>query len=305
MQKIVPNIWFDNNAEEATDFYTNIFKNSKKKEVAYHDAASAQASGQPEGSVLTTVFEIEGYEMMTVNGGPTFKPNPAISFTVSVNSAEEIDRLWQELSPNGVVLMPLDSYPFSQKYGWIEDKYGFSWQLILADEAVEQKIIPSFLFTQDQFGKAEEAIKLYTSLFENSEIEALNRYNDGLLDEATAAKYGDAVAHAVFSLNGENFIAMDGGGEHEFQFNEAVSLIVNCETQEEIDKFWHGLSAQPEAEQCGWLKDKFGVSWQITPIILGELLSDPDPAKASRTMEAMLQMKKLDIAELKKAHQGK
>ena len=147
MQKITPNLWFDNQAEEAVNFYTSIFKNSKIKDIARYDSASAAVSGRPEGSVLTISFEIEGQDFLALNGGPIFK------------------------------------------------------------------------------------------------------------------------------------------------FNEAVSFIINCETQEEVDYYWEKLSAVPESEQCGWLKDRFGLSWQVVPTMLGKLLSGPDPMKSQRAMQAMLQMK--------------
>ena len=158
MQKITPNLWFDNQAEEAVNFYTSIFKNSKIKDIARYDSASAAVSGRPEGSVLTISFEIEGQDFLALNGGPIFK------------------------------------------------------------------------------------------------------------------------------------------------FNEAVSFIINCETQEEVDYYWEKLSAVPESEQCGWLKDRFGLSWQVVPTMLGKLLSGPDPMKSQRAMQAMLQMKKLDIAALQQAY---
>lgn len=304
MHKFVPNLWFNNNAEEAVEFYTTLFRNSKIGERAYYNAASAEVSGMPEGSLLTVVYELEGYQFMALNGGDLFSPTPAISFTVSMPDDEEIDRLWKALADGGEVLMELGSYPFSEKYGWVSDRFGISWQLIRSDEEVEQKIVPSFLYTREVFGKAEEAINLYTSLFENSKIDALNRYNDGMMDPETAEKYGDAVAHSVFSLEGEKFIAMDGGGEHDFTFTEAISIVIYVNTQEEIDRLWSALSAFPDSEQCSWLKDKYGVSWQVVPRVLDEMLSDQDKEKADRVMEAMLQMKKLDISELEWAYRG-
>ncbi len=304
MQKIIPNLWFQNNAEEAVEFYTTIFNNSSINEVSHYDAASAEASGMPEGSVLTIGFTLDGYELLALNGGPAFSFTPAISFTLPINTEKEVDRIWEELGEGGKALMELDKYPFSDKYGWLEDKYGVSWQLIQSDNPEPIKIVPSFLFAGKLKGKAEEAMKLYTSLFKNSTINQIARYEDSMGDQPVQAELVGKVAHAVFTLDGQEFIAMDSGDEHKFTFSEAISLIVNCDTQEEVDHFWASLSADPEAEMCGWLKDKFGVSWQIVPTILNELLSDPNKEKASRAMKAMLEMKKLNIAGLEQAFEG-
>ena len=189
--------------------------------------------------------------------------------------------------------MPLQEYPFSKKYAWIADKFGVSWQLNLDDRA--QKISPALMFTGADFGKAEEAINFYTSLFSNSNIAQISRYAAGEGDKEGAVKY------AEFSVNGYQFIGMESSFDHKFAFTEATSFMVSCETQEEIDFFWDKLSADKASEQCGWLKDKYGVSWQIVPAVLDKLLGDPDPAKAQRVMKAMLQMKKLDIKGLEEA----
>jgi predicted 3-demethylubiquinone-9 3-methyltransferase (glyoxalase superfamily) len=160
-----------------------------------------------------------------------------------------------------------------------------------------QKITP-FLWFDNQ---AEEAANFYTSIFPNSKIVTVTRY-----DEAGAKASGMPVGSAMtvaFELDGEPFTALNGGPI--FKFTEAISFVVNCETQEEVDTLWGKLSAVPESEQCGWLKDKYGLSWQIVPKQLGEMLSDADPEKAGRVMQAMLQMKKIDVNALKQAYEGK
>jgi predicted 3-demethylubiquinone-9 3-methyltransferase (glyoxalase superfamily) len=159
-----------------------------------------------------------------------------------------------------------------------------------------KQIIP-FLWFDDQ---AEEAASFYVSVFPNSELGSVARY-----DEEGAKVSGRPAGSAMtvsFKLNGQEFIALNGGPI--FKFSEAISFVINCDTQEEIDSYWEKLSAVPEAEQCGWLKDKYGVSWQIIPTQLGQLLGDPDPEKAGRVMKAMLQMKKINLEELKKAQAG-
>ncbi len=297
--QIIPSLWFDTQTEEAITLYSAAFPNSRKvmikryPETGLPDWMTAMA-----GKVLTAVFELAGQTFIALDGGPKFKFTPAASLMINASSAEEVERLWEVLSPGGTVLMPLGAYPFSEKFGWLSDKFGLSWQIMAAPPR-KQKITPFLMFVGDQYGRAEEAIRLYMSLFENSALEHLERYTDA--DENEQA---GTVKHAVFQLNGQDFMAIDSGFAHDFNFNEAFSLSVECDTQEEVDRLWNALSAVPEAEACGWLKDKFGVSWQITPRVLGDLMSDPDPEKAQRTMDAMLQMKKLDIAELKRAHAG-
>jgi len=152
------------------------------------------------------------------------------------------------------------------------------------------KIIPFLWFDNN----AEDAIHFYMSVFKNSKIISINRYGDN----APPGMQGKVLT-AVFELEGQPFMALDGGPQ--FKFNEAISLFVSCDTQAEVDELWDKLSAYPEAEQCGWLKDKYGLSWQIIPKALGELMSQPDPEKAGRVMNAMLQMKKIDIETLKQA----
>lgn len=156
-----------------------------------------------------------------------------------------------------------------------------------------QKITP-FLWFDTQ---AEEAVNYYTSLFKNSKILDTTRYDEA--GEKVSGRPAGSVMTMTFELEGQQFTALNGGPI--FKFTEAVSFVISCETQEEIDRFWEKLSAVPESEQCGWVKDKFGVSWQIVPTRLGELLANPDPEKAGRVMQAMLQMKKLVIAELENA----
>jgi predicted 3-demethylubiquinone-9 3-methyltransferase (glyoxalase superfamily) len=155
-----------------------------------------------------------------------------------------------------------------------------------------QKIIP-FLWFNNQ---AEEAVKFYTSIFKNSRIGNTSRYGD-----AGPGPKGSVMV-MQFTLDGQEFTALNGGPE--FNFTEAISFYVSCSTQEEVDHFWEKLSQGGEKGQCSWLKDKFGVSWQIVPTILGQLMSDPDAGKAERVTRAMLKMKKLDIAELQRASQG-
>jgi len=280
MQKISPFLWFDGKAEKAAKFYTSIFQHSKVQSV----------------SQMSATFQLDGLEFIALNGGPMFKFTPAISFFVKCKSQPEIDDLWKKFSAEGTVLMELAKYPFSEQFGWVQDKFGVSWQLNLTGRA--QEITPFLTFVGKRHGKAEEAINFYVSLFKDSEVIKIERYGAGEEEPQGTVK------HAAFSLNGQEFMAMDSGREHPFTFSEAISLFVRCETQPEIDYFWENLSVGGEKSRCGWLKDKFGVSWQIVPSVLSEMLNDEDDEKSDRVMQAMLKMDKIDIEGLKQAYNG-
>lgn len=289
MERITPCLWFDNQAEEAAKFYTSLFEKSKVGKVAHYGKAGAKASGQKEGSTMTVEFELEGESFLGLNGGSLFKFSPALSFFVSCKTEQEVDRLWQELSKGGSTIWELKKYPWADKYGWCEDRFGVSWQVILSER--KQKIAPSFLYTGKMFGKGEEAINFYISQFKNSKIESMHK------DPKT-----NSVMHAVFSLDGQEFVLMEGDESKTREITPAISLIVNCKTQDEVDEYWEKLSKGGSTSQCGWLTDKYGVSWQITPTILSEMMTDRDPTKSEKAMTAMLQMTKLDIAKLKEAY---
>jgi len=290
MQKINPFLWFNNQAEEAAIFYTSIFKNSKIGNIARYSEEGAKASGRQKGTVMVVNFELEGQQFIALNGGPLFKFSPAISFFVSCETEEEINMLWKNLSEGGAVRMELNKYPFSEKFGWTQDKFGISWQLNLAIK--KQKITPFLLYGN----QAEEAIHFYTTLFKDSDIIRIERFGP---DEREPV---GTVKHAVFTFNGQEFMAMDNNKEH---FTMATSLLANCETQEEVDKLWERLTDGGKESKCGWLEDKYGVTWQIVPTALGKLMSSPDPEKSRRVMKAMLQMKKLDIKVLQQAYDQK
>lgn len=307
MQKITPFLWFDEQAEEAVNFYTSIFKNSKIEGISRYDDAGAAASGRPKGSVMTASFQLNGQGFVALNGGPILKFNPSVSFFLNFDSSTEnnarinLDAMWEKLSQGGKTLMPLDKYPFSERFGWIQDKYGISWQLILSNPDGEKRpfIIPSLMFVGAVSGKAEEASDFYLSVFRDTKRGLIARYPKGMEPEKEGT-----VMFTDFMLEKQWFAAMDSARQHDFNFNEAISFLVNCDTQDEVDYFWEKLSAVPESEQCGWLKDKYGLSWQIIPRQLGEWMGDPDPEKAQRVVQAMLKMKKIVIADLQEAYDG-
>jgi predicted 3-demethylubiquinone-9 3-methyltransferase (glyoxalase superfamily) len=294
MQKIVPHLWFDKEAKEAAEFYVSIFgDNSKVTNIT-------TIHNTPSGDCDIVSFVLAGQDFMAINAGPFFQFNPSISFMVYCQSKEKVDMLWDKLFEGGTTLMPLDSYPFSERYGWLQDKYGLSWQIMYSTQETTQKITPSLLFTGDICGKAEEAINFYISVFQNANFDVKSRYEKGEAPDAEGT-----LKFAAFTLEGQKFSAIDSAYEHGFTFNEAISFLVNCEDQTEIDYYWEKLSAVPEAEQCGWLKDKYGFSWQISPAVLDEMMRTDDREKLNRVTKAFLKMQKLDLAELEKAYEEK
>lgn len=297
-KKIVPHLWFDKEAKEAAEFYVSVFGGDSKV------TSATIIPDTPSGDAEMVTFTLRGQEFMAISAGPYFKFNPSISFMVNFDPSRDrdarqrIDAVWEKLSLGGMALMPLQEYPFSKRYGWIQDKYGLSWQLILTNPEGEERpdFIPSFLFTKENCGKAEKANNFYRSVFKHSKQGALVRYGAGQEPDVEGT-----VMFSDFRLENLWFVAMDNARDHDFSFNEAISFVVSCDTQEEIDYYWEKLSAVPEAEQCGWLKDRFGVSWQIVPTVLNELMSGT-PEQRARVTKAFLEMKKFDIETLKLAY---
>lgn len=274
-----PCMWMNGNAKEAASFYCSLFANS------------LITTDTP----MVVKFRVNDQSFMLLNGGPQFQLNPSISFSVICETDEEINTLFAKLSENGKILMPLDKYPWSERYAFLQDKYGMAWQLIKGKYSdVNQKITPCLLFVGNSFKKAEAAMKFYTQVFPQSVVEGI------LLYPPESGEAAGAVQHAQFKLDDKVFMIMDGAGNHAFAFNEALSFVVECDTQDEIDHYWNQLTADGgEESMCGWLKDRFGVSWQIIPKKLSQLMTDTE--KSSRVMQALLKMKKLDIATLEAA----
>lgn len=291
MQKITTHLWFDEEAKEATAFYTTLFPGSQVKSLT-------TIKGTPSGDSDIVAFTLSGQDFMAISAGPYFKFNPSISLFVVFDNEKDVETVWSKLIDGGKPLMAYNTYPWAHKYGWLEDKYGLSWQLSWSDfHMMERKITPLLMFTGNVAGKTKEAIETYVSIFPNSKVEIVVPYERGDGD-----KHG-FIKHSRFTLAGQNFMAMDSSFKHDFNFNEAISFIVHCDTQEEIDQYWEKLSAVPEVEQCGWLKDKYGVSWQIVPTIMNEMMASGDKEKIGRVTQAFLKMKKFDIETLKKAYE--
>jgi predicted 3-demethylubiquinone-9 3-methyltransferase (glyoxalase superfamily) len=273
-EKITPCLWFNGNAEEAADLYCSAFSGAK---------ITAR-------SPFVIELNVSGQSITLLDGGTKYQPNPSISFYYICETEKELNGIWQQFIKEGKVMMPLDKYPWGEKYGWISDKYGVSWQIALGKIAdVGQKITPCLMFTGKRCGKAEEALNFYSSVFKISKTDGI------LYDEQDK----NLVKHAQFALLGQKFMVMDNTEKHSFDFSEGVSLTIHCETQDEIDYYWNQLTEDGEESMCGWLKDKFGVSWQIVPTILGEIMSNPQ--KAGKAAEAFMSMRKLDIEQIVQA----
>lgn len=300
VKPITPHLWFDKQAREAAEFYCSVFPDSQMESVTtLHDT--------PSGDCDVVSFSLRRQPFMAISAGPLFSFNPSVSFMVNFDPSrdpqarEHLDAAWEKLIDGGQALMPLDAYPFSPRYGWVQDRYGLSWQLILTDQAGEPRpdIMPALLFTGDVCGKAEEAGAFYRSVFDGSRDGQLVRYPAGMEPEKEGT-----VMFSDFRLDDDWFVAMDSAREHGFGFNEAVSFMVHCRDQAEVDRYWAQLSTVPEAEQCGWCKDRYGLSWQVTPAVLGELISSSDKDQVARVTQAFLDMKKFDVAAIEAAAKG-
>jgi predicted 3-demethylubiquinone-9 3-methyltransferase (glyoxalase superfamily) len=303
MQKITPHLWFDKEAREAAEFYASVFPDSKVTSVSV-------IKDTPSGDCDIVSFEVWGQKFMSISAGPLFKINPSVSFIVNFDplffngskdeATKRLDIVWEKLSKGGHALMPLDKYPFSERYGWIQDRFGVSWQLILTNPAGDRRpaVLPSIMFIGENAGHAEEAINYYLSIFKDSKMGVAHRYDANRKPDKEGT-----LMFADFMLENFWFAAMDSAHDHKFAFNEAISFMVYCDTQKEIDHYWQ-LSADPNSEQCGWLKDKFGLSWQIVPTAMNEMMADKDPRRVKRVTEAFLKMKKFDLGELEKAYKG-
>lgn len=296
MQKIIPHFWFDKEAVEAVNYYTSIFPNSKINSIV-------TLRDTPSGDSELVTFEVLGYKMMAINGGPYFKMNSSFSLNVVFNlgkdsdAKEKLEETYNKLVSEGKALYPLGKYPYAELYAWVVDKYGLSWQLLLLPPAESQDINLYMTFAGSAYGRAEEAIDFYTSVFKNSKKgEVYYRPNED--DKAPKT-----IMFSDFVI--ENHYIMASDENHDDNFSEAISLLVLCEDQEEIDYYWDKLSHDKEAEQCGWLKDKFGVSWQINPKIINEMLENGTDEQIARVMAKLMPMKKIILQELIEAYNGK
>lgn len=290
MNRIVPCLWFASEAEEAASFYISLFKNSKINYTTRYGKEGYEIHQQAENSIMTVSFQIDGQKFLALNGGPIFKFSEAVSFYVYCGSVNEINRLYERLSENGQVLMPLDKYDWSEKYAWVKDRFGLSWQLDVHEINYEQKIVPSLLFVNKKFDKVRDAVNYFSNIFPDSRkiMEAPYGSLENVLE--------GTLLFAQFAISNYLMNAISSIYPHQFDFNEAISFIIYCKTQKEIDYYWEKFTHDGEEGACGWLKDKFGISWQVVPEILEQLLLDP--SRAGKVTEAYLKMKKFEIEKL-------
>lgn len=296
-QKITPFLWFDDKAEEAMNFYVSVFPNSEITLLKrWPSNTPFPVESTKPGTVQSGSFILDGRQFYAFDAGPMFRFNSSISFFAVFETATEVDAVWNKLIEGGETLMPLDAYKWSERYGWLTDRFGISWQIYKGKlEDVGQRISPLLMFSGKQRGKAEEAMKMYMSFFKDAVNDGVSKNTDG--DPGPKG----LVNHGQFRIMGQTFMVMDNGFENEMPFNEAISFYVNCKDQQEVDYFWEKLTAKGEASQCGWLKDQFGVSWQIVPEFLTINMANDDSEKVQNMMQAMMQMKKLEVAKLEEA----
>lgn len=281
---IFPCLWYDGDAKESAEFYCKIFDGKITADTP-----------------VVLNIELFGQKLMLLNGGPHFEKNASVSLMVMCETEGEVQKYWDQLEDGGIVLMALDAYPWSKKYGWIRDKFGVTWQLYLGERKGEQRIIPTLMFIHQNNGKAMEAMKLYTEIFPNSKIESVLKYGDGVGDESHEVP--ENIQHAHFEISDYSLFCMDNSYDHKFDFNEGISMVIMTENQEETDHLWNSLTADGGRESmCGWLKDKFGMSWQIVPKRLIQLMSDSDQLKAQKVVQAMMKMQKIVIKDLEEAY---
>ncbi|OBS12490.1 hypothetical protein ATE49_04510 [Elizabethkingia miricola] len=278
---IFPCLWCNGDAKESAEFYCQVFGGKITVDTP-----------------VVINIELFGQKLMLLNAGPQFEKNPSISFLINCASEEDVQHYWDKLSDGGTALMALDSYPWSKKYGWIKDKYGATWQLYFG-EMQEQRLVPTLMFMHQNNGKAMEAMEFYTNTFPDSKIEGILKYKDG----GENGENPENVQHAQFIINNYMLSCMDSSFDHKFDFNEGISLVMMTNDQKETDHLWNTLiSGGGRESMCGWLKDRYGVSWQIVPKRLIELMNDTDPAKSQKVVQAMLKMQKIIIADLEAAY---
>lgn len=296
--RIVPCLWFDDQAELAAARYAEIFLEGRILGVSHYPEAGENPSGRPPGSVLTVEFVAAGQRFTALNGGPLFIPNPSISFFVHVDSAREADRVYGLFADRGTELVALGAYPWSERYGWVQDRFGVSWQVLAGRRTPGgATIVPCLMFSGAQHGRAEEAMRVYAAAFEDGHVVSAERYEPDEGPQGT-------VKHGRFVIGGQEMAAMDSHIDHGFGFNEAISLQLMCKDQPGIDHKWRALSDGGEEGPCGWLKDRFGVSWQVVPEDVATWMTSGDREARDRAFAAMLQMKKLDLAALRRAYAG-
>jgi len=293
-QRISPFLWFEKDMDQVVKYYQSLFP----------DVTTSGKSGldnTPSGTVQMESITIYGTRFDIMTAGPYLPFNPTVSFIINCETPEEADGLWNKIIAEGKALMPLQKYDFAEKFGWAQDKYGVSWQVLCMNgEKPAEKIASTLMFCGDVCGRAEEAMNFYVSVFKNSRVDYTSPYdgNEGVPIDDVRAK----IKHAGFVLDGARFSVLDSGRVSPLTFNQAISFVVYCENQEEVDYYWDKLTDGGKEVQCGWLNDKFGVPWQIVPRQMTEMLSQGTKEQIARVTEAFMKMKKFDIKTLEDAY---
>ncbi len=278
-------LWIDGAPQETADFYLDIFdKSEQKRSLRFVE----DIHGRP-GEIATIELNLAGSEFILLNGGPEFTPTPAISYVINCEDNTQLENVWQRLSADGTVLMEFQEYPEIGLFGWVEDRYGFSWQVKIGEGA--QSITPCIMFANERYEKAQEAVTEWLTIFGGgTDFRLLN-------DDQTTQLTG-------FHLYDQSFLTMDSPEEHKFGFSMANSFYIYCEDQDEIDRLWESVTNEGTEYPCGWMMDKFGISWQTVPRDLSDLLDDHHFEKAYQTTLALYKMKKIDIEKLRSVHRN-
>jgi predicted 3-demethylubiquinone-9 3-methyltransferase (glyoxalase superfamily) len=297
--RIVPCIWLDDQAEAAAAFYAGAFPAGRVDAVARYPRSGENPANRPPGSVLTVDLTVAGQRFTLMNGGPGFRPNPSVSFHVHLPDAGAVDALHGALGEGGMDLMPLGTYPWSPRFVWLQDRFGVSWQVMVRDDAVRPTLVPALMFAGPHHGRARAAIAAYVGALPDSRVLHVEDFAEGEGGEA------GTVQQAALELMGQPFVAMDGGLGHAFGFDEGVSLQVMCADQPEVDRIATALSADGGEEgPCGWVRDRFGLWWQVVPEVLAAWLTSDDEAARDRVFHALLPMRRLDVSTLERAFRG-
>lgn len=307
-------LWFDRCAQDAVEHYTRAFRSVTVERAENYPADPAELPDFQRdlaGELLALDLRIEDLDFTFINADDTFRPTPSLNLTVNFDPARHtdarayLDRVHAVLMEGGRELMPLDAYPFSPHYAWVEDRFGVSWQLMVTNPDGQPRpfLLPSLSFGGPQQNRAAEAVDYYLQTFTRifgpdlpSGLGHLYTYGEfgGVPDLGPGVESpvtAESVIHADFRLAGQWCTAMDPGAGQDFTFTEGVSLIVYAQDQAQIDALWEALSHVPEAEACGWCKDRFGLSWQIVPRTWPELSTRPG------AYQTMMGQKKIIIAE--------
>ncbi|OTO76709.1 MULTISPECIES: VOC family protein [unclassified Enterococcus] len=278
-------LWFDGHIHEAALFYTGIFEDS----TILNETHFITDEHGTIGDLLTATVELAGCEFLLLNGGDTFKPTPAISYVVNCENEEQLTTVWQQLNRDGKTLMPLTDYPELGMFGWTTDRYGFSWQVRLGENL--QTIVPCILFGNDNYGLAQAAIDEWIAAFGGKQTFVIKGKEERLRASG-------------FQLRGQDLIIMDSPDEQDFDFTMGNSFYFYFKDQSDIDHAWEAITPEGNEWACGWMEDRYGIYWQTVNQDLLDWTNDPDPEKARRATQEMYKMKKIDLAQIKRAHDG-